>query len=379
MQSVHILISLQYKASSIIVLQNRKTFITGDIGYGRQMNITLALMLLTGGLALLWKSADLLVTGAVGLARRLGISSLVIGLTVVAMGTSAPELAASIAGVLEKTGGGGDIAIGNVFGSNIANLALVGGLVALIRPLMVKKQTLRREIPVMIIMELLLWPFLCNLHLSRPEAFILIVVFTVLIIITIHLARKERTQNRNKQAQLNELTANVTGNSDVIVRVSGDGIEGKDGLKIAFYVLIGLIGLAVGAKMAVVGAVFIGTKIGLSKGVIALTIIAFGTSLPELVTCVVAAIKGHHDISVGNLVGSNIFNTLLVVGGAGIVMPFDIEKRFGGGVDYWIMIGISVAFALAVIVGKRIISRLSGMLLLCAYLGYLVYLFGYGS
>jgi cation:H+ antiporter len=379
MQSVHILISLQYKASSIIVLQNRKTFITGDIGYGRQMNITLALMLLTGGLALLWKSADLLVTGAVGLARRLGISSLVIGLTVVAMGTSAPELAASIAGVLEKTGGGGDIAIGNVFGSNIANLALVGGLVALIRPLMVKKQTLRREIPVMIIMELLLWPFLCNLHLSRPEAFILIVVFTVLIIITIHLARKERTQNRNKQAQLNELTANVTGNSDVIVRVSGDGIESKDGLKNAFFVLIGLIGLAIGAKMAVVGAVFIGIKIGLSKGVIALTIIAFGTSLPELVTCVVAAVKGHHDISVGNLVGSNIFNTLLVVGGAGIVMPFDIEKRFGGGVDYWIMIGISVAFALAVIVGKRIISRLSGMLLLCAYLGYLVYLFGYGS
>jgi cation:H+ antiporter len=379
MQSVHILISLQYKASSIIVLQNRKTFITGDIGYGRQMNITLALMLLTGGLALLWKSADLLVTGAVGLARRLGISSLVIGLTVVAMGTSAPELAASIAGVLEKTGGGGDIAVGNVFGSNIANLALVGGLVALIRPLMVKKQTLRREIPVMIIMELLLWPFLCNLHLSRPEAFILIVVFTVLIIITIHLARKERTQNRNKQAQLNELTANVTGNSDVIVRVSGDGIEGKDGLKIAFYVLIGLIGLAVGAKMAVVGAVFIGTKIGLSKGVIALTIIAFGTSLPELVTCVVAAIKGHHDISVGNLVGSNIFNTLLVVGGAGIVLPFDIERRFGGGADYWIMIAISIAFALAVIVGKRIISRLSGMLLLCAYLGYLVYLFGYGS
>ena len=122
---------------------------------------------------------------------------------------------------------------------------------------------------------------------------------------------------------------------------------------------------------------FIGTKIGLSKGVIALTIIAFGTSLPELVTCVVAAIKGHHDISVGNLVGSNIFNTLLVVGGAGIVQPFEIDSRFGGGTDYWIMIAVSIAFALVVILGRRIINRLCGMLLLFAYLGYLVYLFGY--
>ncbi len=343
------------------------------------MNIILALILLTGGLAILWKCAELLVAGAVGLAKRLGISSLVIGLTVVAMGTSAPELAASIAGVLRKSGEGGNLAIGNVFGSNIANLALVGGLVALIRPLMVKRQTLRREIPVMILMGLLLWPFLCNLHLSRPEAFALLIVFSALILITIHLARKESELNRNKQAELDRIAAKKANGTEVITRASGEGIKSGDGIKNVLYIVIGLIGLAAGAKMAVEGAVFIGTEIGLSKSVIALTIIAFGTSLPELVTCVVAAVKGHHDISVGNLVGSNIFNTLLVVGGAGMVLPFDIEQRFAGGTDYWIMIIISVAFALAVIFGKRIVGRLSGIMLLCGYFGYLVYLFGYSG
>ena len=335
------------------------------------MNIILAVILLVGGLAILWLCAELLVTGAVWLARRLGISSLVIGLTVVAMGTSAPELAVSIAGVLDKTGEGGNIAIGNVFGSNIANLALVGGLVALIRPLMVKRQTLCREIPVMILMGLLLWPFLFNSHLSRLEAFILLAVFAVLILITVILARKESFQNRIEQDQLNKLEVDDTDDSEITSRTNGK--------KNVILIVIGLIGLAVGAEMAKDGAVFIGTKIGLSKSVIGLTIIAFGTSLPELVTCVAAAVRGHHDISVGNLVGSNIFNTLLVVGGAGIVLPFDIEQRFAGGTDYWIMIIVSAAFALAVFLGKHIIGRISGTLLLCGYVGYMVYSFGYSG
>ncbi len=330
--------------------------------FGKRMNIVLAVILLVGGLVILWKCAELLVAGAVGLAERLGVSSLVVGLTVVAMGTSAPELAASIAGVLRKAGGG-NIAIGNVFGSNIANLALVGGLVALIRPLRVKKQTLRREIPVMILMALLLWPFLHNSYLSRPESIALLAVFAVLILLTIHLARKEAGNVKREAASVKRDTRH-----DI-----------RDMKKNVLFIVIGLIGLAVGAKMAVEGAVFIGGKIGLSEGVIALTIIAFGTSLPELVTCVVAATKGHHDISVGNLVGSNIFNTLLVVGGAGVVRPFEIGERLAGGTDYWIMIIVSAAFALAVLLGKRIIGRLSGTLLLCGYFGYLVYLFGYSG
>jgi len=323
------------------------------------MNIVFAIVILVGGLVILWKCAELLVAGAVGLAERLGVSSLVVGLTVVAMGTSAPELAASIAGVLRETGGG-NIAIGNVFGSNIANLALVGGLIALIRPLRVKKQTLRREIPVMILMALLLWPFLHDSYLARTEGFALLAVFAVLMLLTIHIARKEAGNVKREAASVKRDTRH-----DI-----------RDMKKNVLFIVIGLIGLAVGAKMAVEGAVFIGGKVGLSEGVIALTIIALGTSLPELVTCVVAATKGHHDISVGNLVGSNIFNTLLVVGGASVVRPFYIEQRFAGGTDYWIMIIVSAAFALAVLLGKRIIGRLSGTLLLCGYVGYLVYLFG---
>ena len=299
----------------------------------------------------------LLVDGAVGLARVLGVSSLVVGLTVVAMGTSAPEVAASIVGVLRKAGGG-DIAVGNVFGSNIANLALVGGLVALIRPLRVQRKTLFREIPIMLLVALLLWPLLRNSNISRPEAVILLAIFAALIILTVYAARRE---SKLTILQSETYKPNVKN-------------ETRSVQKNLLFVLIGLVGLALGAKMAVEGAVFVGIEIGLSERVIALTIIAFGTSLPELVTCVVAAIKGHHDISVGNLVGSNIFNTLLVIGAAGVVRPFEIGARLAGGIDYWIMIIFSGAFAAAVIIGKRVLGRVFGSLLVCAYIGYIIHL-----
>ena len=321
------------------------------------MDLNLHVILLIGGLVILWKSAELLVFGAVGLARKLGVSSLVIGLTVVAMGTSAPELAASIAGVLQQAGGG-DLAVGNVYGSNIANLALIGGLVALIRPLKVQKKTMFREIPVMLASALLLWPLMRNSYLDRPEAAVLLFVFLVLIILTVYVARRESKMPR-QQSESDQQDAKKQTHS-----------AGKNLL----FVLIGLIGLALGAKMAVVGAEFVGTEIGLSKEVIALTIIAFGTSLPELVTCVVAAINGHHDISVGNLVGSNIFNTLLVTGTAGVVRPFEVVPSLAGGIDYWIMVTVSAAFALLIIISKRVLGRLSGLLLVCIYIGYIIYL-----
>jgi cation:H+ antiporter len=326
------------------------------------MNIILAIVLLIGGLAILWKSAELLVSGAVGLAQRLGVSSLVIGLTVVAMGTSAPEVAASIAGVLQKTGGG-DIAIGNVFGSNIANLALVGGLVALIRPLEVKRLTLMREVPVMLATALLLWPLLRDAEISRIDAAILLIVFAALILLTIYGARRE-----SKQTSLN-----------IDLAKPGVGYESRNLNNSVLFIIIGLVGLALGAKMTVEGAVFIGRQIGISEAVIALTVIALGTSLPELVTCVVAAIKAEHDISVGNLVGSNIFNTLLVVGAAGMVRPFDVTARFAGGADYWIMIIVSSGFAALIIIGRRVVGRISGIILLCGYFTYIIYLFASGS
>ncbi len=319
------------------------------------MDMLLAIELLVVGLVVLWKCADMLVAGAVGLAMLFGVSPLVIGLTIVAMGTSAPEVAASIRGALCENGG--DLAIGNVFGSNIANLALVGGLIAVINPLVVQKRTLRREVPVMLIVILLLGPFLLNMRIGRLEAAVLLIVFAGLIFLTVRLARQE-SRSRVSEKDL------------------GVEVDTKHVKKNIIYTIIGLIGLAVGADMAVRGAVFIGEAVGLSKAVIALTIIAFGTSLPELVTCVVATLKGHHDISVGNLVGSNIFNTLLVTGAAGAVKPLTLtEPRLAAGTDYWIVVIISFAFALAAIFGGRKIGRRSGAALLCTYVAYLIYLF----
>jgi cation:H+ antiporter len=309
---------------------------------------------LVGGLTVLWKSADLLVAGAVGLAQRLGISPLIIGLTVVAMGTSAPEVAASIAAAVR---GAGDIAVGNVYGSNIANLALVGGLTALIRPISIQKRTLRREIPAMLIVALMLWPILIDTKLLRSEGIGLLAIFAALILLTVYTAKREAAAQQS----------NNTGTPE------------QHGTKHIIFVVIGLAGLALGAEMTVRGAVVIGKQIGLSEAVIGLTIVALGTSLPELATCVVASIKAQHDISIGNLVGSNIFNTLLVTGTAGTIRPFDVVERLAAGSDYWIMIAVSAAFAVFAVVGKRAISRLAGSVLLLIYIVYMFCLFFFGK
>ncbi|MHC4659167.1 MAG: calcium/sodium antiporter, partial [Planctomycetota bacterium] len=306
--------------------------------------------------------AEFLVAGAVGLAERLGVSPLIIGLTIVAMGTSAPEVAASIAAVLRESGG--DIAVGNVYGSNIANLALVGGLAALIQPIIVQRRVLRREIPVMLLVALLLWPVLHNLNLSRPEAIFLLAVFAALILLTVQMARREAKLQPEAAAQTKQDVSKIGKPKSLKANI--------------FFVVIGLVGLAAGAKMSVTGAVFIGERIGMSKAVIGLTIIAIGTSLPELATCVAAAVKGQHDISIGNLVGSNIFNTLLVTGTAGVIRPFAITERLIG-VDYWIMIIVTAAFALVAILGRRTIGRLGGILLFCGYIGFIVYLLAFSA
>jgi len=314
------------------------------------MNVVWAILLLAGGLVVLWKSADVLVDGAVGLAKRLGVSALVVGLTIVAMGTSAPEVATSIAAAVR---GIGDVAIGNVYGSNICNLALVGGLAALIRPIRVQLRTLWREIPVMVMVALLLWPILHNLYLSRPEGSLLLAIFAGLILLTVYFARKEQHQNTSAQEH-----KSISLQKSVV------------------FITIGLAGLALGAEMAVRGAVFVGEQIGLSKAVVGLTIIAIGTSLPELVTCVVAAVKSEHDISIGTIVGSNVFNALLAVGMAGTVRPFVIAGRLIG-VDYWVMVVVSAGFAIIAILGRRTIGRVGGVILVCGYIGYIVYLLGY--
>ena len=324
-----------------------------------EMNITWACLLLICGLLLLWKAADLLVDGAVALARRLGVSSLVIGLTVIAMGTSAPEVAASVAAAIR---GAGDVAVGNVYGSNIANLALVGGICALITPIAIPKRLLKREMPVMLLVTLLLWPFLRNLQLSRLEGVVLLSIFIFLILLTVRIAHREGVPEQ-------EITGKQEG--------SKTDQSSRSLKKSLFFVIIGLAGLTFGADITVHGAVYVGQRVGLSKAVIGLTIIAIGTSLPELVTCVVAALKGHNDISIGNLVGSNVFNTLLVTGTAGAVCPFSLESPRLAGLDYWIMVAVSAVFVVMGLLFRRRINRPCGVVLLLGYICYMVYLLYY--
>lgn len=313
------------------------------------MNITWALVFLAAGLAVLWKSADVLVNGAVGLANKFKISPLVIGLTVVAMGTSAPEVAASIAAAFR---GNSNIALGNVYGSNIANLALVGGLCAIISPITIRVSMLKRELPIMLGAGLLLLPFLWDSFLSRTESIILLSVFVWLITMTVYRARKKPEA--------------FVPDTDVA------GTKENPLLKNFVFIILGLAGLAFGAEIVIRGAVVSGTKAGLSDAVIGLTIVAIGTSLPELVTSLVAAFKGQDDISIGNLVGSNIFNTLLVTGVAGIVRPIEVVARLKG-IDYWVMISVSAGFIFLGIVQKKI-SRTGGVILLTCYVVYLGYL-----
>jgi cation:H+ antiporter len=310
------------------------------------------LLLLVAGLALLWKGADLLADGAVGLAERMGVSQLIIGLTIVAMGTSAPEVAAGIVAALGRRG---DIILGNVCGANIADLSLIGGIVALIRPLRVRATTLQREIPVMLGAIFLLGLALRGGALLRIDGVILLVIFTLLLLYTIRSARGSAA--RERVAELHAVVEPArTLRRDV------------------FFLLLGMAGLAVGAQLAVHSAEAMGRAIGLSDAVIGSTILAIGTTLPELMTGTVAAVKGHHDISIGNLVGSVIFNTLVVTGVASVVQPLAVSARFAGGPDYWIMVGIVIAFTGVAFFGKRTIGRVGGVILLAAYIGYILYL-----
>ncbi|MBN1815788.1 MAG: calcium/sodium antiporter [Sedimentisphaerales bacterium] len=324
------------------------------------MELIPASVLLAVGFLILLKGADFLVEGSVGLATRFGISQLVIGLTIVAMGTSAPEVAASITATLT---GSGNLAVGNVYGSNIANLALIGGICALLRPIRVSPGVLRREIPVMLLTALLLLPLLYDGKLSRPNSLLLLALFFGLLAFTVRSGLRQAQTHRTGLLAMAELVPDVPQKPPTSF------------LKTLLFILLGLVGLAFGAYLTVESAKTIGKAIGISEAVLGITVVAVGTSLPELITCLVAAFKGHDDISVGNLVGSNIFNTLLVIGASGMTRPFEIHPRFIG-VDFWIMIAVSAIFFLLALPGKKI-GRLSGFILTTGYFLYMAYLFVY--
>jgi len=336
------------------------------------MNLFWASVFLVAGLAILWKAADLLVDSAVAVAKRLDISAFVIGLTIIAMGTSAPEVAAGIAAALR---GAGDIAIGNVYGSNIANFALVGGLCACIRPVKTLKHALWWQLLTLLAVTLLIWPALSNLKLSQMEGLGLLIAFVVFLMVTIYYARRQNSGSNEKLSSVKPVAKNDE--RDTQARAQQGRRDAIRSTKRCFlFIIIGLVGLAAGADITVRGAVYIGRTVGLSDAVIGLTIIAAGTSLPELVTSLVAVLKGQDEVSIGNLVGSNIFNTLLVVGIAGSISPFTISARLIG-FDYWILVGVSVAFAAAAFLGRGKIGRCAGLLLFCAYIAYIIYLLAF--
>lgn len=312
-----------------------------------------AVVFLFIGLAILVWGADKLVFGSAALARNVGISPLVIGMTILAMGSSAPEMMVSATAALE---GKTDTAVGNVLGSNIANIALILGITAIIKPLSVGSAVLRRELPMMIGVTLIAGAILWDNHLGFHEGILLIVLFAAFILVMLQVSRKEK---QNGDALLDEQE------SEIPVGVSNP--------KAAFWVVVGLILLPIGAGMLVDNAVVIAKHFGMSDLVIGLTIIAVGTSLPELAASLAGALKGEDDMAVGNIIGSNVFNILAVMGLPGLLNPSLLSPEAMNR-DFWVMLGVSLLLV-AVALGKKCqITRLEGVLLLCAFIGYITYL-----
>jgi len=314
------------------------------------------------GLSVLIAGGEFLVKGAIGIAAKAHLSTLVIGMTVVSFGTSAPELLVSLkAAYMEAP----EIAIGNVIGSNIANLALVLGITVIIFPMPVSRNTLVFDWPMMMLSGLLFYLFALNFSFSRWEG---VVLFTLLIAFVLFLIYNSRKNNKtallaeelNKQA----LKENEKEEEEIVPFNVGKSI---------FFLLIGLIGLYFGAQWLIDGAKSLGESAGLSKHVIGITIVAFGTSVPELVTSVVAAYRKEMEISVGNLIGSNIFNIMAVIGITAMVHPISIEQSVVNWDMLW-MLGIFLAI-FPMMWLKRKVNRVSGAILLSTYFLYIYLLF----
>ena len=311
---------------------------------------------LVAGLVLLVIGAEFLVKGAATVAAILRIPPLIIGLTIVAYGTSAPEMSVSIMSSLSPQGA--DIAIGNVVGSNICNILLVLGLSSVVAPLIVTKQIIRSDVPIMIGVSLLLFMFALDGQISRVDS---IIFFIGGVLYTLSLIYKS-----NKQGEEQDEFAEEYGFSGEVTPVVW--------LKNIVYIIGGSGLLILGSNWLVDSAVTVAEYFGVSKLLIGLTIIALGTSLPELATSVVASFRGERDIAVGNVLGSNIFNILAVLGIAGIVAPNGINVS-PAVINFSAPVAIAVAFAcLPIFYSGRKIDRTEGFLFLFYYLAYNGYL-----
>ena len=313
------------------------------------MEIAISAILTVIGLAMLCFGGNWLVSGGVAIARKFRISNLVIGMTIVAYGTSTPELAASVAAAGEHSA----IILGNIIGSNIANVGMVIGIAAIMVPLAVSKPTLRKEIPIMLGVSFLLVLLSIDGELSIYDGILLLAGLGVFAYYTFKDAMKQRAENKKENKEEIKQGANN-------VYLKSAGLIG-----------IGVVLLYVGAILTVDNAVILAKEFGLTEKIIGLTVIAIGTSLPELITSIIAIRKGHADIGVGNIIGSNIYNILMIMGvGAalgGVMVGADVY------VDYAIMIIFSLSLLIALKTG--FIGRAMGICLTIGYVSYLIVTF----
>ncbi len=309
--------------------------------------------LIVGLLLLVW-SADRLVYGAAALARNFGLSPLVIGMTILAMGSSAPEMMVSATAALA---GKTDTAVGNVLGSNITNIALILGVTALIKPLSISSGVLRRELPLMLIVTVIAGLILWDNKLGFYDGVILFSLFIGFILLMLNISRHE------------------TNKDDILLEEQESEIpEGVSNINATFWLITGLILLPLSADILVDNAVFIAKFFGMSDLVIGLTIIAIGTSLPELAASLAGVLKGEDDMAVGNIIGSNVFNILAVMGIPGVLNPSMVNEHAMGR-DFWVMLALSLILVPMALGKSRTISRIEGLILFFSFVAYQAYLF----
>lgn len=313
-----------------------------------------AIILLVIGFLLLMKGADYFVDGASAIAKKLRIPSIVIGLTIVAFGTSAPELAVSLSAALK---GSNDIAIGNVVGSNLFNTLVVLGASAAITPVIVKKDIIKRDYPLSMIAAILLGILSMdtilgkadNMKIGRLDGVVLLVLFVCFVVNTIRSGLKERNADVDETLE----SVNMPLWKSILI------------------IVVGLAGIIIGGDLSVESAKEIARAFGMSEVLIGLTIVAFGTSLPELVTSIVAARKGENDIAVGNVVGSNIFNILLILGLSATILPMNMSNTYL--YDILMLIIVTVVTYIPIAKTKKV-NRGVGIAMVVTYLLYTIYL-----
>jgi len=305
------------------------------------------------GFVLLFGGGEGLVRGAVAVARRFGLSSLLIGLTIVAAGTSAPELLVSVSAALK---GNADIALGNVVGSNIFNVLGVLGIAALIAPIVVKPAEMKRDTLVMVVAMIALAIMAQFGVIGWP---VWLALIAAIVVYTVYSYRTELRERPAPSAELHEH--------------EGEEFEGPGRLWVGIvYIALGLGALVIGSQLLVSGATDIARTFGVPEAVIGLTLVAIGTSLPELATSVAAAFRGHSDVAVGNVVGSNIFNALFIIGTTAIVRPIHVAESMAR-LDVWIMVAVALVL-IPLLIGRGRIGRLAGAVLTATYAAYAVML-----